>query len=114
MGPAGLLRAIFALAAALAASGSFTIGHPIHPAHVKHLTELRKLYIETLKKSVTGVLLQTQSVAVGADTRQLLPHDLEQRTTGMDWPAQVLLCHQSIDIWAGSPCRCEVHVADAS
>ena len=95
MSPAGLLRAAVALAAALAASGAFVLKHPTQPAHLKHLAELRSLYIETLKRSVSGVLLQTQSVTPGGDTRQLLPFNLEMRTTGQDWPAQVLGCTAS-------------------
>ena len=109
MDPAGLLRATLALAAVLAASGAFILKHPTQPAHTRHLTDLCKLYIETLKKSVTGVLLQTQSVTPGSDTRQLQPFNLELRTTGQDWPAQVLRCTADVcaDLEPKMPGMCQ-------
>lgn len=53
-----MIRGCLALSMLLAANAAFTLKYPLQPAHSKHLGELRKLYIETLKKSVAGVLLQ--------------------------------------------------------
>ena len=69
---------------------------------------LRALYINTLKKSVTGILLETPAYQPGlsADTGQLpvVPFQLERRINGEDWPVQVLqgqtlYGHQLVHCW---------------
>ena len=61
MGPAAGLCACLLVSTLLAANAAVTLKYPLQPAHSKHLGELRKLYIETLKRSVAGVLLQVTS-----------------------------------------------------
>ncbi len=64
-----------------------------HHAESMH-GDLRALYVNTLKKSVTGILLETQSYEAvpSAEETQLrvVPFKLEQRINGEDWPVQVL------------------------
>ena len=61
---------------------------------VHHHGDLRALYVNTLKKSVTGILLETPGYQPGltADTDRLpvIPFELEHRMNGEDWPIQVL------------------------
>ena len=56
--------------------------------------DLRALYINTLKKSVTGILLETQSYQPAASAKEsqlrVVPFQREKRINGEDWPVQVL------------------------
>ena len=67
-----------------------------------HHGVLRALYVNTLKKSVTGILLETPAYRpdLTADTSQLavVPFQLERRINGEDWPVQVL--QEQPSIWA--------------
>lgn len=50
-------------------------------------TDLRALYLHTVKHSVLGLLLRTNGVVPGAGTDlKEEPFDLEKRTNGRDWP----------------------------
>ena len=55
--------------------------------------DIRQLYIDTLKKSVTGILLQTEGYkadgTAGLSDLQRLPFNLSKRTNGLDFPVQV-------------------------
>ena len=64
-----------------------------HHAESSH-SELRALYVNTLKKSVTGILLETPGYVpeLMAEESQLQigSFDLDKRINGQDWPVQVL------------------------
>jgi hypothetical protein len=85
MGSAPVLRACLTLHMLLAASAAFTLKYPLQPAHSRHLGDLRKLYIDTLKKSVTGVLLQVCSYCHG---RSQLSPCMPNSLPGGRWAAE--------------------------
>lgn len=64
-----------------------------HHAESSH-EELRALYVDTLKKSVTGILLETPGyvpeLMAEKSQLELRPFQLETRIKGEDWPVQVL------------------------
>jgi hypothetical protein len=66
---------------------------PIHSS-APELRELRTLYIDTLKRSVTGVLLETPGYIPGQESLGGPPHafNVELRTNGLDFPVEVRAC----------------------
>lgn len=65
----------------------------VHHHAERSLGDVQALYVDTLKKSVTGILLETPGyvpVLMAEEKElQLRPFQLEQRTNGQDWPVQV-------------------------
>ena len=65
----------------------------IHGFNPKANTELAKSYLQTLKLSLTGELLKTDSLVFGTgavDQLKKKPFDAHLRSQGLDWPAHGL------------------------
>ncbi len=64
-----------------------------HHAESMH-GDLRALYVNTLKKSVTGILLETPAYQpeffAEESNLRVVPFDLQKRINGQDWPVQVM------------------------
>ena len=79
----------------MAAVSALSGQHLSSSQHLSHQRsdDIRQLYIDTLKKSVTGILLQTEGykadTTAGLSDLQKLPFDLDKRTNGLDFPVHV-------------------------
>ncbi len=84
---------------ALLIVSSMALPHASHQMHqptssAPELKELQTLYIDMLKKSVTGVLLETPGYMPGRESTGEPPHpfNAEIRTNGLDFPVEVRAC----------------------
>ena len=93
-GPSAILFALLISAYALPAACIRDGMHLTHHHAESLQSELRALYVDTLKKSVTGILLETPGYVPELKTEEsqlkLRPFELEKRINGQDWPVQVL------------------------